>query len=126
MYFSFFIISLFQLKAKNLLRVNGLSFWIYYGSFFIVLTLAMFLIIGLHLIMIVLFDLAPFKQPVSMGILTFLLILYTPCAILFSTTLSYFFHSAETTQSVLLNSITFIGLIPYALVLLLDVLQISK
>lgn len=114
------------MKAKNQLRVNGLSFWTYYWTFFFVLVVAMLVLLSMHLLVISLFDLVPFRQPSAFAMLTFLLYLYTPSAVLFGTMLSYFFQTAETTQSVLLNLTTLIGLVPFGLVLLLDVLKVRE
>ncbi|KAK7595383.1 hypothetical protein V9T40_013208 [Parthenolecanium corni] len=115
-----------ELKAKNLLRVNGLPFWMYYCSFFMVLAFTLTIIVGSHLFLIVVYDLTPFKQPAALSVLTLLFMLYIPCAILFATCLSYFFHSAETTQSVLLNSTSIVGLLPFGIVLLVDLMQIRS
>lgn len=91
-----------------------------------VMALTLTIITGSHLVLIIVYDLAPFKQPAAFVVLTLLFALYIPCALLFATSLSYFFHSAETTQSVLLNSTSFIGLLPFGIVLLVDLMQIRE
>ncbi|XP_065201451.1 uncharacterized protein LOC135832246 isoform X2 [Planococcus citri] len=114
-----------EIRAKNLLRVNGLKFPLYYGTFFVVLVFMMLIILSLHLSLIKFFDLPPFREPAAFSILAFLLILYVPCSILFSSTLSYLFNKAETTQSILLNFASFIGLLPFGLIVLLDLIKVG-
>lgn len=86
----------------------------------------MMLILCLHLSMIMFFDLPPFRQPAAFAMLTCLLILYTPCSILFSSALSYLFNKAETAQSILLNCASFVGVLPFGVVVLLDLIKAGK
>ena len=114
------------MKAKNQLRVNGLSFWTYYGTYFFILMVSMVLLVTFHLTVVYFSDLVPFRQLTAFGMLTFLLYIYTPCGLLFGTVISCFFNTAGTAQSVLFNLTTFIGFLPFGLVLLLDVLKVRK
>lgn len=116
----------FQMKTKNLLRVNGLPFWIYYGTFFILWVIVMQILESLHLLILHWFDLVPFRQSVAFGMLIFLLYLHSPCAILFGSVLSYFFETAETTQTILMHCTTLVGIIPFGLVICLDLLKFRE
>lgn len=55
-----------------------------------------------------------------------LVFLYCPAAILCSTCFSYFFDRNDSAQSILPNILTFVGLIPFILVIFLDMLGIGK
>ncbi|EGI60698.1 ABC transporter A family member 4 [Acromyrmex echinatior] len=91
-----------EIKAKNQLRVNGLSFSTYFFSYFIVL-------VGLMI----------FICLCILGII-FLIMLYCPSSIVFSTCLSYIFDKVDSAQSMLPNIATFFGLLPFILVMILD------
>ncbi|XP_053687568.1 cholesterol transporter ABCA5-like [Sabethes cyaneus] len=114
-----------EMKAKNQLRVNGLSSAVYLSAYFIVLSGLMLLICAALLGLVFLFDIPSFRQPpalISLGLLVFL---YSPAGILCSTCFSYFFDRTDSAQSILPNILTFVGLIPFILVVFLDMLGIE-
>ncbi|XP_014224369.1 ATP-binding cassette sub-family A member 5-like isoform X2 [Trichogramma pretiosum] len=114
-----------EIKAKNQLRVNGLSFTMYFFTYFVVLIgLMSFICLGI-LGIIFLFD-VPSLQEVP-ALLTFggLIMLYCPASIMFSTSLAYMFDKMDSAQSFLPNIATFIGLIPFLLVVALDMLGVG-
>lgn len=119
-------ISYFQIKAKNQLRVNGLSFSMYFLTYFIVLVGLMSFICLCILGIIFLFDVPSLQEVPALITLAGLFMLYCPSSILFSTCLSYIFDKMDSAQSILPNIATFIGLIPFILVTILDMLGLSK
>lgn len=123
---SIIFLSLFQIKAKNQLRVNGLSFLMYFATYFLVLIGLMLLICAALLIIILLFDIPSLKDWPSLLTLGTLIFLYCPSSILFSTCVSYIFDKTDSAQSILPNIATFLGYIPFFLVIILDMLRIGK
>lgn len=120
------IVPLSQIKAKNQLRVNGLSFFMYFFSYFVVLAGLMLLICIALLILIFVFDLPSLREPPAFCTMGMLIILYCPASILFATCVSYIFDKMDSAQSILPNIVTFLGLIPFLLVMFLDMLRIGK
>lgn len=115
-----------EMKAKNQLRVNGLSSSLYFGAYFIVMAALMIIICAALLVMVILFDIPSFRQPAALVTLGIIIALYSPSAILCSTCFSYLFDRTDSAQSILPNILTFIGLIPFILVGFLDMLGIGK
>ncbi|XP_029171757.1 ATP-binding cassette sub-family A member 5-like isoform X1 [Nylanderia fulva] len=114
-----------EIKAKNQLRVNGLSFPLYFISYFIVLSGLMCFICLCILGIIFLFDVPSLQELPAVITLGTLLMLYCPSSILFSTCLSYIFDKMDSAQSILPNIATFFGLIPFLLVMILDMLGVG-
>ncbi|XP_058834897.1 cholesterol transporter ABCA5-like [Topomyia yanbarensis] len=114
-----------EMKAKNQLRVNGLSSALYLSAYFIVLSGLMLLICAALLGLVFLFDIPSFRQPPALITLGLLVFLYSPAGILCSTCFSYFFDRTDSAQSILPNILTFVGLIPFILVVFLDMLGIE-
>ncbi|XP_034182709.1 cholesterol transporter ABCA5 isoform X1 [Osmia lignaria lignaria] len=114
-----------EIKAKNQLRVNGLSFSMYFLTYFIVLVGLMTFICLCILGIIFLFDVPSLQEVPALITLGGLLMLYCPSSILFSTCLSYIFDKMDSAQSILPNIATFFGLIPFILVTVLDMLGLS-
>lgn len=114
-----------EMKAKNLLRVNGLSSILYFLAYFIVLSGIMIIICSALLGLVYLFDIPSFRQTPALLTLGLLIFLYSPAAILCSTCFSYLFNRTDSAQSILPNILTFIGLIPFGLVIFLDMLGID-
>lgn len=115
-----------QIKAKNQLRVNGLSFFMYFVTYFLVLIGLMLIICSALLIIILLFDIPSLKDWPSLLTLGTLIFLYCPSSILFSTCVSYIFDKNDSAQSILPNIASFLGYIPFFLVIILDMLRIGK
>lgn len=90
-----FLLITLQIHAKNLLRVNGLTFGLYFGSFFIVLGSMMVTTCIMILLLIFAFQLQALITPVAIALLAILYIMYVPAAILFATCCSYIFDTME-------------------------------
>ncbi|XP_035731949.1 ABC transporter A family member 1-like isoform X2 [Vespa mandarinia] len=114
-----------EIKAKNQLRVNGLSFPMYFLTYFIVLVGLMTFICSCIIGIIFLFDVPSLQEPPALITLGALLMLYCPSSILFSTCWSYIFDKMDSAQSILPNIATFFGLIPFLLVMILDMLGVG-
>ncbi|XP_049766661.1 cholesterol transporter ABCA5-like isoform X1 [Schistocerca cancellata] len=114
-----------EIKAKNQLRVNGLSFFMYFFTYFLVLIGLMLFICGALLALIFVFDLPSLREPPAFCTLGALIILYCPASILFATCVSYIFDKMDSAQSILPNIATFLGLIPFILVMFLDMFRIG-
>lgn len=113
------------MKAKNQLRVNGLSFLMYFITYFIVLAVIMVLICLALLVIVLLFDIPSLRDWPALTTLGILVLMYCPSSVLFSTCLSYFFDKTDSAQSILPNIATFVGCIPFFLVIFLDMLRIG-
>lgn len=111
-----------EIKAKNQLRVNGLSFISYFSTYFLVLGGLMILICAGLLLVILVLDVPALRDWAALGTLATLLLLYCPSSILFSTCLSYIFDKTDSAQSILPN-ITFLGCVPFIVVIVLDMLR---
>ncbi|XP_017880849.1 ATP-binding cassette sub-family A member 5-like isoform X1 [Ceratina calcarata] len=114
-----------EIKAKNQLRVNGLSFSMYFLTYFIVLVGLLTFICLCILGIIFLFDVPSLQEIPALITLGGLIMLYCPASILFSTCLSYIFDKMDSAQSILPNLATFFGIIPFILVTSLDMLSRS-
>ncbi|KAI7815451.1 ABC subfamily A member [Rhyzopertha dominica] len=114
-----------EIKAKNQLRVNGLSFFMYFITYFIVLGFIMVLVCSALLAIVLLFDIPSLRDWPALSIMATLILLYCPSSVLFSTCLSYFFDKTDSAQSILPNITTFVGCIPFFLVIFLDMLRIG-
>jgi ATP-binding cassette subfamily A (ABC1) protein 5 len=98
----------------------------YFLSYFIVLVGLMFFISLCILGIIFLFDVPSLQELPALITLGTLLMFYCPSSILFSTCLSYIFDKMDSAQSILPNIATFFGLIPFVLVMILDMLGLGK
>lgn len=115
-----------QIKAKNQLRVNGLSFLTYFLSYFIVLIGLMAFICMCIIGIIFIFNVPSLQEPPALMALGILLMMYCPSSIIFSTCLSYMFDKMDSAQSLLPNIATFFGLVPFILVMVVDMLGLGK
>lgn len=120
---NFFFFS--QIKAKNQLRVNGLSFFMYFITYFIVLGGIMIIICSALLVIILLFDIPSMRDWPALITLGVLILLYCPSSVLFSTCVGYIFDKTDSAQSILPNIATFVGCIPFILVIFLDMMMIG-
>lgn len=114
-----------EIKAKNQLRVNGLSFFMYFVTYFVVLAGLMVIICSALLLIILLFDIPSLRDWPALVTLGVLIVMYCPSSILFSTCVSYIFDKTDSAQSILPNIATFLGCIPFILVIFLDMLRIG-
>lgn len=106
--------------------MNGLSFFVYFLSYFIVLIGLMIIICLCILGIIFLFDVPSLQELPALITLGTLLLLYCPASILFSSCLSYMFDKTDSAQSILPNVATFVGLLPFSSVIVLDMLGVGK
>ncbi|XP_014207034.1 ATP-binding cassette sub-family A member 5-like isoform X2 [Copidosoma floridanum] len=114
-----------EIRAKNQLRVNGLSFTMYFFTYFVVLLGLMSFICVCILGIIFLFDVPSLQEIPALLTLGGLIMLYCPASIFFSTCLAYMFDKMDSAQSFLPNIATFFGLIPFLLVMILDMLGVG-
>lgn len=77
------------------------------------------------LVIVLLFDIPSLRDWPALTTLGILVLLYCPSSVLFSTCLSYFFDKTDSAQSILPNIATFVGCIPFFLVIFLDMLRIG-
>lgn len=97
----------------------------YFITYFIVLIGLMVLICAALLVIILLFDIPSLRDWPSLLTLGTLIFLYCPSSILFSTCVSYVFDKTDSAQSILPNIATFLGYIPFFLVIIMDMLRIG-
>ncbi|XP_074040228.1 cholesterol transporter ABCA5 [Leptinotarsa decemlineata] len=109
-----------EIKAKNQLRVNGLSFTMYFVTYFLVLAAIMVFICAVLLVIILLFNTRSLNSWPALTTLGILIFLYCPSSIMFSTCVSYIFDKTDSAQSILPNIATFVGCIPFLLVMFLS------
>ncbi|XP_045490404.1 cholesterol transporter ABCA5 isoform X1 [Pieris rapae] len=109
-----------EIKAKNQLRVNGLSMSMYFLTYFTILIFIMILTSIGVLVLVILNDIPSLTNGSAITMLTGLLMLYSPSAILFNTCLSYIFDKMDSAQSIMPNITTWVGVIPFVMVACLD------
>ncbi|KAL3270830.1 hypothetical protein HHI36_021350 [Cryptolaemus montrouzieri] len=114
-----------EIKAKNQLRVNGLSFALYFITYLLVLLGLMLIICSALFLIIALFKIPTLDGWPALVMLVVLIFLYCPCSILFNICVSYVFDKTDTAQAMLPNITTFLGMIPFYLVMFLDMLRIG-
>ncbi|XP_058795656.1 cholesterol transporter ABCA5-like isoform X2 [Phymastichus coffea] len=115
-----------EIRAKNQLRVNGLSFTAYFLSYFVVLIGLMAFICLCILGIIFLFDVPSLQETPALLTLGGLIMLYCPSSIFFSSCLAYMFDKMDSAQSFLPNIATFFGLLPFCFVMVLDMLSVGE
>ncbi|XP_073948704.1 LOW QUALITY PROTEIN: cholesterol transporter ABCA5-like [Choristoneura fumiferana] len=109
-----------EIKAKNQLRVNGLSMSMYFLTYFTILIFIMIITSIGVLLLVIVNDIPSLTNGSAITMLSFLLVLYAPCAILFNTCLSYVFDKMDSAQSIMPNVTTWVGVIPFVLVAVVD------
>ncbi|KAJ0173327.1 hypothetical protein K1T71_011503 [Dendrolimus kikuchii] len=109
-----------EIKAKNQLRVNGLSMSMYFLTYFTILIFIMIITSAGVLVLVILNDIPSLTNGSAIMMLSGLLLLYSPSAILFNTCLSYIFDKMDSAQSIMPNITTWVGVIPFILVAVLD------
>ncbi|KAK9876012.1 hypothetical protein WA026_011128 [Henosepilachna vigintioctopunctata] len=115
-----------EIKAKNQLRVNGLSFGLYFLTYLLVLLGLMFIICSALFLIIALFKIPTLDGLPALLTLGVLIFLYCPCSILFNICVSYVFDKTDTAQAMLPNITTFLGMVPFYFVMFLDMLRIGR
>ncbi|XP_044763088.1 ABC transporter A family member 1-like [Coccinella septempunctata] len=114
-----------EIKAKNQLRVNGLSFCLYFITYLLVLMGLMLIICSALFLIIALFKIPTLAGWPALLTLAVLIFLYCPCSILFNICVSYVFDKTDTAQAMLPNITTFLGMIPFYFVMFLDMMRIG-
>ncbi|XP_043210381.1 phospholipid-transporting ATPase ABCA3-like, partial [Amphibalanus amphitrite] len=109
-----------ELKIRNQLRVNGLSFTTYFLSFFIVVFGLFFALWVIMLIVVQAADVTLLKPMPAFSMLAVLYLEYIFVGLLFASIVSYMFDKLETSMSVYPNVAIMCGMLPYMLVSLLD------
>lgn len=99
-----------QEKIRHLLRVSGVSSFVYWFELFIADAIIFLIPMVLMLILIPAFQLPSLSPPPAMGCLVLALFLYLSSGILFSYLLSFPFSSWDVAQQVLPNVYTFVSL----------------
>lgn len=112
-----------QIRAKNQLRVNGLTFPLYFGSIFVVLSILLLFLLCILLALIVAFNFKALLIPAAFGILTSMYILYILPGLLYIGCVSYLFDSMESGQFIFAFA-SWTGMIPYFAVMLTNSFQV--
>jgi hypothetical protein len=100
-----------QIKARTYLRVNGLTFQMYFLSLFLVFaTLSLFVTL-MEIAIIYAFNVGAFTNPYAIIITVVLLIMFILPCLLFSAIFSYFFDRLESAQSIFQPLCYFTGMI---------------
>ncbi|CAG7816037.1 unnamed protein product [Allacma fusca] len=115
-----------ETKARNHLRVNGVSFGIYFGSFFGVFTLLMLIPTVSQVVLITSFGVEAYMNPYSMVVITGIILLFIIPALLFSSIFSYMFDKPDSAQSIFSAATTYSGMIMLIVILLVDGLAKSR
>lgn len=98
----------------------------YFLTYFIVLAGLMAFISLCILGIIFIFNVPSLQEPPALITLAVLLMLYCPSSILFSSCLSYIFDKMDSAQSILPNIVTIVGMVPFLLVMGLDMLGLGE
>ncbi|CAL4074301.1 unnamed protein product, partial [Meganyctiphanes norvegica] len=114
-----------EIKARNLLRLNGVGFNTYFFSYFLVL-------LGLYSITYIglLISIAAFSVPSliiqpAFACVATLYFLYMPGALLFNASFSYMFDKAETARQFYPSIASMMGMLLYTAVSLINMLMID-
>lgn len=96
--------------------------WILFSNKYILNISVLFIICDLNesIIQVMVNDIPSLTNGSAITMLCFLLLLYSPSAILFNTCLSYIFDKMDSAQSIMPNITTWVGVIPFILVAVLD------
>ncbi|XP_035703760.1 ATP-binding cassette sub-family A member 8-B isoform X2 [Folsomia candida] len=106
--------------TRNHLRVNGVSFSMYFTSMFFVYGMLSLLITLMEIVVILAFNLTAFTNPYAITITLGLLILFIFPCLLFSAAFSYVFDRMETAQSVFSQLCSWMGMIVGIAMILID------
>ncbi|XP_025412978.1 ABC transporter A family member 1-like isoform X2 [Sipha flava] len=115
-----------EIKAKNQLRINGVTFMQYFCSYFIILISMLLLIFFLLIFLIASFHVEGLDTPYAISTMIILLVAYCPAAILATACISYLFERSDSVQSILPNVTSLIGGVPFIIVASLDMLGIAN
>ncbi|XP_023324416.1 ATP-binding cassette sub-family A member 9 [Eurytemora carolleeae] len=111
-----------ECHVKNQLRVNGLSFIMYYGSFYTVFAGMLITLLCCLLGLVAIFDISSLMLPPAFLVFASLYFLYTVPSTLFVSCISYLFDTLETGQFLFPIS-SYAGFIPFIGVFVSDAFQ---
>lgn len=115
-----------QIKAKNQLRINGVTFTQYFSSYFILLTSMLLIIFFILVCLIASFNVEGLDTPYAISTVVILLVAYCPAAVLATACVSYFFEKTDSVQSILPNVTSLVGGVPFIVVASLDMMGIAN
>ncbi|KAB7495543.1 ATP-binding cassette sub-family A member 8-B, partial [Armadillidium nasatum] len=111
-----------EMNGQNILRLNGVGFNMYFGSFFLVIGFLYFIsYIGL-LIIIQAFQVPSLTVGAAYACLALLYLIYMPSALIFSCCVSYTFDKQDTARQFYPSMVTTFGFVLYTIVSLVDIL----
>ncbi|XP_047474330.1 phospholipid-transporting ATPase ABCA3-like [Penaeus chinensis] len=109
-----------EIGARNLLRLNGLSFNQYFSSFITVIATVFMLPYISLLIIIAAFGVPSLIIGPAFGAIALLYLLYIPVAFLYSSVFGYLFDRMETARQFYPNIATTVGFLSYTVVSIVD------
>uniref|UniRef100_A0A1B6L2P7 ABC transporter domain-containing protein n=2 Tax=Graphocephala atropunctata TaxID=36148 RepID=A0A1B6L2P7_9HEMI len=113
-------------KSKHLLYLNGLQRTVYFSSYVVVLG-AVLLVFSLYVLTLMSWlDRAPLSDASAGIIVAPVILAYCPAAILCVICLSYMFDRVQTALSVLPTVVTWMGVIPFIVVTILEVVGVGR
>ncbi|MCL4125298.1 UNVERIFIED_CONTAM: hypothetical protein GTU68_066750, partial [Idotea baltica] len=112
-----------EINGRNLLRLNGVGFNLYFSSFLLVMMLLYLFSYFSLLIIIQAFQVPALVVPPGFATLALLYLIYMPSALLFSGCCSYAFDKQETARQFYPSIVTTFGFICYTAIVILDLLQ---
>ncbi|XP_050432298.1 phospholipid-transporting ATPase ABCA3-like [Adelges cooleyi] len=115
-----------EIKAKNQLRINGVTFTEYFTSYFLLLTFMLLVIFFILLSLIGILRVEGLDTVPALYTLAILLLAYCPTAVLATACLSYCFDKTDSVQCVLPNITSLVGGVPFIVVASLDMLGVAK
>ncbi|KAJ7372621.1 ATP-binding cassette sub- A member 5 [Desmophyllum pertusum] len=121
--FGILVVAERQEKIRHLLRVSGVSSFVYWLELLVADGIVFLIPMVLVMILVPAFQLPSLSPAPAMGCLVLALLLYLPSGILFSYVLSFMFSSWDVAQQVLPNVFTFGAMIPFMAVSLVDMIS---
>ena len=104
-----YVACVLQVKIRHLLRVSGVSSFVYWFELLIADGIVFILPVVLMLILVQAFQLPSLSPAPAMGALVLAVLLYLPSGILFSYVMSFIFKAWDVAQQVLPNVFTFVS-----------------
>ncbi|GLH01026.1 Probable multidrug resistance-associated protein lethal(2)03659 [Gryllus bimaculatus] len=111
-----------EIHAKNQLRVNGLTFSMYFVSYFVVIGSLICLSFGGFLLALWLHGADSLLNTAALSVLIVLFLFCIVDLMLFIACCTYIFDKMETAQGFLANGMCPVGCVPFALVVIVDYL----
>ncbi|KAG8267320.1 ATP-binding cassette sub- A member 5, variant 2 [Homalodisca vitripennis] len=112
-------------KSKHLLYLNGLLRSVYFSSYVVVLGIVL-LAFSLYILVLMLWlGRGPLTDPRAFIVLIPVILAYCPAAILCIICFSYMFNRSQTALSILPTVVTWMGIIPFIVVTILEVIGVG-